>query len=343
MCRATDEGGRRCRGGHGPARNAKDRARRALRKVGGSVLTAEPLWVPVTADETGYGADVDEYDIDGELIITKAMAVPEVAPGVSSYVGSVAEIHGLLRGNGPGAFGSLTMVGAWKRDSDGQLNEHQHADLGRLQHVTGSKKSRYDIGDGAGEFVLGRPEPWSFNDGLGTFTSAGVAFQYRFSGPTPAPRAPSVSPARAREQIAQAVGAVVVAVEEAMASLDGADPAAALESYQEANAHLTERRRVLDAGACNVLGVTSPEWNMKRDRENPELLEAEAMFNQVYGSSFNMGLAYAEKRLVEYESTRRNTAGIQDHIDDLRAARRGALAASRLLNERRSRAQEVGV
>jgi len=341
MCRGIDEGGRRCRGGHGTARNAKDRARRALRKAGSSVLTAEPQWVPVTADEAGYGAGDDEYDIDGEPII--AEAVPEIAaPGVSSYVSSVSEIHALLRGRGSGAFGSLTMTGAWKRGSDGQLHEHKHADLGRLQHVTGVWRSSYDIGDGAGEMVIGREEHWSFNDGLGTFTSAGVAFQYRFSGPTSTPRAPSVSPAQAQKQIAHAVTAVIAATEEAKASLAGADPAAALDSYREANTLLTERRRVLDAGACNVLGVTAPEWNMKRDRENPELLEAEAMLNQAYRSSFVAGLAYAEKRLEEYKRTRRNPAGIQDHIDDLRAALRGTRAASLLLNDRKVRAQEMG-
>jgi len=347
MCRGIDEGGRRCRGGHGPVRDVKDRARRALKKANGGVLTATPVFVPpvfstAPVDEIGYGGE--DYDLDGELIVADEVAAPEVAaPRVSSYVGTVAEIHSLLRGHGPGAFGALTIVAAYRRGDDGELHKHQHADLNRVQHITGTQKTSYDIGDGAGEFVVGRPENWDFSDGLGTFTSANVSFEYRFSGPTPAPRTSSVTPAQVRTQIAGAIIGATTAIDEATEGLKKLTPAAALENHREAGAHITERKRVLDAGACNALGITAAEWHVMLDRENPELLEAEVLLTEAYGAKFSSGLAYAKKRLAEFEATRRNPAGIQDHLDDLRAALRGVQATERILHDRRSRAQEVGV
>jgi hypothetical protein len=335
MCRANSEGGRRC-GLHGEARNAADRARRALVRAGAHVLTVEPLFIPSGA-EFSYGTD--EYDIDGEPIEGEAEVEVSSVESVSGYVGSVDDIHKLLRGLGSGAHGTLVMLHAAKRDSTGVMTDHEHAEAGRVQHVTRRLgEGSYELEDGR-SFPVGRPENWAFENGLGIFETAGVRYTYRFSGPVIQKTGPTVSPQKAKSQLDFAA----TNIQQSLGSLtDGitGSPETAFADYAASNAIITEKLRMLDIGAAKVLGVSSDVWSEQKDGLLPQLLAAEILANHSYIGVFESQAAALQTKMNRYQKSGHNTSELFEQLEDLRGALRGVNAKARIL-ERRSQAAKA--
>lgn len=347
MCRAIVEGGRRCNC-RGEARNRVDRARRLLVRVGaaGAVLEHEviveaPVWVaPIesaaavaSVEEASYGG-CEEYDLDGELMEKEAAAAAPAAiavPHESLYVTSVAEVREALAERG-----SLTAVAVYSRTATGELIPRaEHPELHRTRQVTGVWEHEYGLDDG-GAFAVGRPQHWTFADGLGTFESAAGAVTYRFAGPPAGVVASFIPTAAGLAQVRSEVDGMLSAFDARLDDLRRSDPAGALDLLSR-NGDLLDSARNLDVTAMGSFRLSEAQWHSRRDAEHPELLVAEQAINETAAAKLHAGLTFTQDRFARLQRSGQSTAGIQDHLDALRGAIRGLSAEKKILQSRAAR------
>lgn len=342
MCRAILEGGRRCPCSSPQHRSGKDRSRYAVERVAdaGAALSVDVVVaarVPVDEDAEvealvlEYRIDADtEVDEAGAVLVKAPMAPEPVATAV--LVNSYEEFRGYLGDNC-----RFVIVGSWRRIGGELVERDDDPEMGverTIQRQAG--KGAYLLENGS-EFAPGRPEEWSFEDGLAVHTTSLGRWAYRVRASEPAAlRRPRPMTPEIQARIDSAVTEITAAAERSLLAARGG-PEQALADFAD---HFEARARAgwtLDDAEQAWRRAGDAEWRAIRDREHPALLAQEIAVNEAFAERFSTMLAFAEKRSRAFVAPGA-AAGVQEHIDLLRRAAAVTLSERARLAARQARA-----